>query len=98
MSKVEIGDLKMTREALCISMSLLGPCVERDLLVSIVQQIDIMRPLGFDGKHGTLHTPYCGCDMALHVAKINNWGTTELVTAYTCKCYLRRDHHVNEVR
>lgn len=27
----------------------------------LVNMIDVHRPLGTDGKHGSLHTPTCGC-------------------------------------
>lgn len=65
--------LKMTREALCAAQSALaerarsGLDVDRvpswsRLIGAIIDQIDISRPLGPDGKHGDRHTPTCGCE------------------------------------
>ena len=52
--------LKTTREALCIAQTML-PKEESILLEHLIEQIDILRPLGSDGKHGDLHTAACGC-------------------------------------
>lgn len=68
--KVEIGNLKMAREALCASsFSLSETYKDKDrvkefvgFVERIIKEIDILRPLGSDGKHGDLHTPWCGCE------------------------------------
>ena len=31
-------------------------------LQKLIDEIDVHRPLGSDGKHGRLHTPTCGCE------------------------------------
>lgn len=31
------------------------------ILQELTDKIDILRPLGSDGKHGDLHTEFCGC-------------------------------------
>lgn len=62
--------LKMVRETLCVAQSAIGlsdvggprkaehiACLQR-----IIAEIDRQRPLGSDGKHGDLHTPFCGCE------------------------------------
>jgi hypothetical protein len=61
-------DMKMLREALCAAQnallhttSSLAPS-QAEHLGELVQEIDIHRPLGSNGKHGTLHTPTCGCE------------------------------------
>lgn len=30
-------------------------------LQDLIDQIKVYRPIGPDGKHGSLHTPFCGC-------------------------------------
>jgi hypothetical protein len=70
---IQPGDLKMTREALCAAQSALAERARQGLdtgrvpawssrLQSLIDQIDIARPLGPDGKHGERHTPFCGCE------------------------------------
>lgn len=33
------------------------------ILQELIDQCDLFRPLGPDGKHGDLHTPWCGCEL-----------------------------------
>lgn len=72
-ARVAVGSLKMTREALCLSQSALrdrarsGLDVDRvpyaaERLQALIDQIDVHRPLGSDGKHGNRHTATCGCE------------------------------------
>lgn len=59
---------KMLRETLCVAQTHVGLSgdsrarehVER--LGRLIDQLDEHRPLGPDGKHGSRHTPTCGCD------------------------------------
>jgi hypothetical protein len=63
---VRDDDLKMLREALCASQALIGRSEQykhhSKRLGQLIDEIDIHRPLGSDGKHGSLHTPTCGCE------------------------------------
>lgn len=62
--------LKMLRETFCVAQSAIGQLpvvVARNLdhlerLERLIAEIDRQRPLGKDGKHGDLHTPFCGCE------------------------------------
>lgn len=68
MPKIEIGDPKKTREilfsALCALIAKkdkkIGPEIVR--IERMIDQIDILRPLGPDGEHGDRHTKDCGCE------------------------------------
>ncbi len=71
--RIPVGDLKTTREALCAAQTNLGQRAAAGLdldhvphwvarIQALIDQIDVHRPLGPDGKHGTLHTPTCGCE------------------------------------
>jgi hypothetical protein len=70
MVKIDVGDLKMARELLCFAQSAIKAYphkmhnqeAQMDRLQRMIDQIDVLRPLGVDGKHGSLHTLYCGCD------------------------------------
>lgn len=61
---------KMLRETLCVAQTLIGLwCPPRDRrdehierLQALIDQLDVHRPLGPDGKHGDRHTPTCGCE------------------------------------
>lgn len=62
---------KSLQETLCVAYINVGwsehlPADVRkrhmDKLQSLINAIDILRPLGPDGKHGDRHTPYCGCE------------------------------------
>lgn len=64
------GKPKMLRETLCVAQSRIGnsPLDENrkrehiNRLQRLIDQCDVLRPLGVDGKHGKLHTPHCGCE------------------------------------
>lgn len=57
--------LKTVREALAFFSGAAGPGAQtkmyHDVLQDLVKDIDRQRPLGSDGKHGNLHTPWCQC-------------------------------------
>lgn len=65
---------KMIRETLCVAQTGLGALmreypgrhveIERhmDRLQRLIDLMDLLRPLGRDGKHGNLHTTWCGCE------------------------------------
>ena len=56
--------LKMVREAICVATTALnqvGLMHAADVLSDLIPDIDRQRPLGRDGKHGNLHTPWCQC-------------------------------------
>lgn len=72
---VEASELKMLRETLAEAQASVrtddqSPQTYRDRLVhvdrlqALIDQIDLHRPLGPDGKHGDRHTPTCGCEDA----------------------------------
>ena len=73
MTNIDIPDLKSLREALCVSMSAIGQTYVPNqtayamsyigILQELTDKIDILRPLGPDGKHGNRHTEFCGCDL-----------------------------------
>ena len=65
--------LKGVRETLCVAQAALrklplgysaGGSIEhhRAVLGRLIAEIDRLRPLGPDGKHGELHTETCGCE------------------------------------
>lgn len=67
MPRVYVGDLKMTRETLACAQSLMRSYVldcrpHTKRIGLIIEEIDKLRPLGPDGKHGNLHTDFCGCE------------------------------------
>jgi len=57
--------LKTVREALCFSQTFLPTTNQgmmyRSVLQDLIDEIDLQRPLGTNGKHDTLHTKDCGC-------------------------------------
>lgn len=56
--------LKMLRESLCaVQLGAAGSerMTHADRIGRIIAEIDRQRPLGSNGKHGSLHTPTCGC-------------------------------------
>jgi hypothetical protein len=72
--KLEVEDLKRLREALCVAQSAIGQAYsfnpnssyvknKIDTIQKVLDQIDILRPLGPDGKHGDRHTENCGCEL-----------------------------------
>lgn len=66
--------LKMLRETLCVAQAAIWATfpddeaqqaqaiAHRERIGRIVAEIDRLRPLGPDGKHGDLHTASCGCE------------------------------------
>jgi hypothetical protein len=59
--------IKMLREDLCrrqVQQSDQWPSAIASAVDVLINMIDKHRPLGDDGKHGDLHTPTCGCDLA----------------------------------
>lgn len=70
MTDIKVADsLKMIRETLCVAQTHVGlHAVDSrkrehiDRLQRIINEIDLQRPLGPDGKHGERHTATCGCD------------------------------------
>jgi hypothetical protein len=56
------GDPKTIREALCMAQAYLRADNYIRNVQKIIDAIDILRPLGPDGKHEDRHTPYCGCE------------------------------------
>jgi hypothetical protein len=64
---------KALREALCMAQAALVKglhiVIDQPIdvthvrkLQKLIDAIDVLRPLGPDGKHGDRHTPYCGCE------------------------------------
>ena len=64
--KMDDGDLKMFREALCVAESYLLRSEQHSYgaryFSDLIKQVDVHRPLGTNGKHGTRHTATCGCE------------------------------------
>jgi hypothetical protein len=59
--EVADGDLKMLRETFCVAQTGLSKAhIAR--LQGLINQIDVYRPLGPDGKHDQRHTATCGCE------------------------------------
>jgi hypothetical protein len=82
--QLEIENLKGLREDLCVAQSGIGQGrtygrfnnqAEVDgrikRIQAILDQIDVMRPLGSDGRHGDRHTEFCGCAEQLDAYR--NW-------------------------
>ena len=72
--EIEVEDIKMLREALCLAQSAVnqrGYYTEdftrrvSDRLGQVIVELDKHRPLGSDGKHDDRHTDTCGCDVVL---------------------------------
>jgi hypothetical protein len=70
MAELHASDsLKSLRETLCIAQSAIAARVvdvqrqrlDIEKIGRLIADIDRQRPLGPDGKHGTLHTQTCGC-------------------------------------
>lgn len=64
--QVDSGDLKMLREALCVAEGHLLRSEQYSgkarHMGTLIREIDKHRPIGSNGKHGTLHTSTCGCE------------------------------------
>lgn len=67
------GDVKMLVETLCLAQSAIAERARQGMdaarapehiarLQDLLDQCELHRPLGPDGKHGDRHTPTCGCD------------------------------------
>ena len=66
---LEVANLKAFREFLCrISVDMENNYVagynewDKQQVEKLIEQIDVFRPLGPNGKHGNRHTPFCGCE------------------------------------
>lgn len=69
---IKVEDLSSLREALCVAQSAIGQAYGQrqsayalgkiGSIQEVLDEIDILRPLGPDGKHGDRHTDFCGCD------------------------------------
>jgi len=53
---------KMLREYLCTQQTFAPDSLARDSIAELIAVLDRHRPLGSNGKHGSLHTEHCGCD------------------------------------
>jgi hypothetical protein len=61
---------KMLRETLCVAQARIGNSPYDEgrkrehiyRLQRLIDECDRHRPIGPDGKHGSRHTPTCGCD------------------------------------
>lgn len=57
---------KSLHEAFCYSQTHLPDTPQgnhfRSVLQDLINEMQIHRPLGSNGKHGNLHTQTCGCD------------------------------------
>jgi hypothetical protein len=93
MTKLEVGDLKSLREALCVAQSAIGltysindqnPYVVSKLnkIQEVLDQIDILRPLGPDGKHGNRHTEHCGCEDNPYLDLLSEWRVIQAFPMY----------------
>jgi hypothetical protein len=69
------GTVKSLREVLCSAQAALLAVPHRlgtadrgrtqiavNGLQGLIDQLDLLRPLGPDGVHGDRHTPFCGCE------------------------------------
>lgn len=62
--------VKMLRETLTLTEKLFQRAASEDgvrvrhlaTVAALIEQCDMHRPLGSNGKHGDLHTATCGCD------------------------------------
>lgn len=102
MANIDIGDPKLMRETLCLAQAALMIDIAtsgQDFLAGyarleahskriqqMIDQIDVIRPLGPDGEHGNRHTPYCGCELVAHI------GLTLSGRMRPCRCYKGIDH------
>lgn len=55
--------VKTLREKFCVAQQQETSQVVRDLYDELIAQLDVHRPTGSDGKHGSKRcTPTCGCE------------------------------------
>lgn len=59
---VDAAYVKTLSEALRIAATRTGNASHRRLLNHLIEQLETHRPVGRDGKHGSLHTRTCGCE------------------------------------
>ena len=65
---IPVSSVKMLREHLCIAQFTVNQSKHprrkhvSDNLQALLDWCDQLRPIRPDGKHGDLHTPWCGCD------------------------------------
>lgn len=76
--ELEAEDLKITRELLCAAQSELlnsdwYPKSYSDRIQTLITQIDTLRPLGSNGKHGDRHTEFCGCEDNPYRELLHEW-------------------------
>lgn len=77
MAHIKVENLKQLRESLCVAQGAIGQAysvgeshsLQSEYAMShirtiqeVLDQIDILRPLGPGGTHGSQHTDFCGCD------------------------------------
>jgi hypothetical protein len=55
---------KALREKLCTQQTFAPDARTRNAIQSLIDVLDVHRPIGSDGKHGSRHTPTCGCEDA----------------------------------
>lgn len=71
-----VGDIKSLRESLCAAQAALntnwtaGRSQHAARIQALIDQLDILRPLGPDGKHGDRHTQFCGCEAGFRVKTV----------------------------
>jgi hypothetical protein len=53
---------KMLREQLCNQQHYAADAFTKGEIQRLINVLDLHRPLGPNGKHGSLHTPTCGCE------------------------------------
>lgn len=71
MTVLRVNNIKTLRETLCRAQSnvlhrqhdLAAITTDVENLQALINEIDIWRPLGPNGKHEDRHTPHCGCDL-----------------------------------
>lgn len=83
MVKIEVENLKALREALCVAQSAISQAYggrsgeytkgKVSRIGEIIDQIDTLRPLGPNGKHGNRHTEFCGCEDNPYLELLNTW-------------------------
>lgn len=87
MTLLEVGDIKMLRETLCVVEGLIHRTGEfhyrkeehANRIAEMIRECDKHRPLGVDGKHSNLHTDTCGCE---DKGPRETWGTVKLLLHY----------------
>lgn len=92
MAQIEVGNLKSLWEALCVAQSAMRDSHPDTLsdytktytsrLQEVIDQIEILRPLGRNGKHGRLHTEHCGCADNPYLDLLNEWRVIPMAPMY----------------